>query len=73
MGWHSRDPNRRLNIVISGWICIALGSGITLSQTTNFSLFLAVPMSIGGIALLIYGLAMDSGPEKPEFSLPEEE
>ncbi|MBR79976.1 MAG: hypothetical protein CMA88_04240 [Euryarchaeota archaeon] len=73
MSIHSLNENRRLNIVISGWLCIAIGSGVSLSQSTIFSLFLAVPMSIGGIALLIYGLAMTPGSGILAISSPEEE
>jgi len=69
----SRDPNRRLNIMISGWICIAIGSGVTLSEATNFSLFLSAPLSIGGIVLLLIGLTLEPDSEKTEITLSEEE
>ena len=51
--------NRRLNIVISAWICIALGSGIILYDNSAFAMSLSVPLSIGGVILLILGLSMD--------------
>lgn len=50
--------NRRLNIVISAWICIALGSSIILYDNSAFSMSISVPLSIGGIILLIIGLSM---------------
>lgn len=50
--------NRRLNIVISAWICIALGAGIILYDNSVFSIYLSAPLSIGGVALLILGLSM---------------
>ena len=53
--------NRRLNIVISAWICIALGSGIILYDNSAFAMSLSVPLSIGGVILLILGLSMDDG------------
>ena len=62
MGKGPRPQNRRLNTVIAGWICIAIGSGISLADASLFSLSLAAPLSIGGIILLLAGLSMDGDP-----------
>ena len=50
--------NRRLNIVISGWMCIALGTSLILYETSTFSTSLAGPLSVGGVILLILGLSL---------------
>ena len=50
--------NRRLNIIISGWLCIAIGSGIVFSDASPFAISIAAPMSMGGALLLIYGLSI---------------
>ncbi|MGY8714964.1 MAG: hypothetical protein ACKVI6_00780 [Candidatus Poseidoniales archaeon] len=64
MPTQSKEYYNRLNIVISAWICIALGSAIIMSSGgSSFSFALAVPMSIAGIILLLVGLNMSS--EKP--------
>jgi hypothetical protein len=53
-------PNRRLNTVIAGWVCIALGAGVILSEASLFALAVAAPLSIGGAVLLVLGLGMSS-------------
>lgn len=58
MGALSGVSNRRLNVVISGWMCIALGTSLILYETSAFSTSLAVPLSVGGVILLILGLSM---------------
>lgn len=61
MSVDSKEYHKRLNIVISAWICIALGSTIAISSgSSSFSLALAAPLSIGGVILLIIGLNIDS-------------
>ena len=65
-----RSSNRQLNTIISAWLCIAIGSGLTLSDGSTFSLGLSVPLSIGGVILLVVGIAM--GNDAEEFSLNEE-
>ncbi len=50
--------SRGLNLIFSGWFCILIGSGLTLSDASNFSLVLASTMSVSGIFLLISGLSM---------------
>jgi len=57
MGTGRRHHHRRLNTVIAGWICIAIGAGISLAESSPFSLSLAAPLSIGGIILLLVGLS----------------
>ena len=58
MGALSGVSNRRLNIVISAWICIALGTSLLLYDNSMFSMSLSAPLSIGGVILLIFGLFM---------------
>ena len=70
MGSKPRVSNRQLNTIISAWLCIAIGSGLTLSEGSTFSLGLSVPLSIGGVILLVVGIAM--GNDAEEFSLNEE-
>jgi len=53
--------NRRLNTVFAGWICIAMGSGIILSDHSDFAVSFAAPLSIGGILLLVVGIGMEYG------------
>ena len=57
----SEVSNRRLNTVIAGWICIAMGSGIILSDHSDFAVSFAAPLSIGGILLLVVGIGMEYG------------
>jgi len=72
----SSEYHKRLNIVISAWICIAIGSAIIVSSGgTSFSFAVAVPLSLGGILLLLIGLGMDAeksiSPEKIESWTPD--
>ena len=60
--------NRRLNVVISAWICIALGAGLILYDNSMFAMSISAPLSIGGIILLILGLSMDYEDGKTEFA-----
>ena len=60
--------NIRLNVVISAWICIALGSGLLLSDGSMFAMSISAPLSIGGVILLIIGLSMDNEDAKSEFT-----
>ena len=54
----SQISSMRLNLIFSGWFCILVGSGLTLSDASDFSLVLASIMSFSGILLLIFGLSM---------------
>ena len=67
--------SRGLNLIFSGWFCILLGSGLTLSDASDFSLALASIMSVSGIFLLIFGLSITpsngEGSEKIELWEPE--
>ena len=58
--------NRRLNVVISAWICIALGASLLLYDNSMFAMSISAPLSIGGIILLILGLSMDYEDGKTE-------
>ena len=64
MGSKRRVSNLQLNTIISAWLCIAIGSGITLSDGSTFSIGLAAPLSIGGVVLLMVGIAMGNDVEK---------
>jgi len=55
-------------VVISAWICIALGSGLLLSDGSTFTMSISVPLSIGGVILLIIGLSMDNEDAKSEIT-----
>ena len=59
-----RVSNRQLNTIISAWLCIAIGSGLILSDGSTFSIGLSAPLSIGGVILLIVGIAMGNDAEK---------
>ena len=59
-----RVSNRQLNTIISAWLCIAIGSGLTLSDGSTFSIGLSAPLSIGGVVLLLVGITMGNDPEK---------
>lgn len=59
-----RVSNRQLNTIISAWLCIAIGSGLTLSDGSAFSIGLSAPLSIGGVILLMVGIAMGNDAEK---------
>ena len=60
--------NSRLNVVISAWICIALGSGLILSDGSMFAMSISAPLSLGGVILLIIGLSMDNEDGKSEIT-----
>jgi len=64
MGSKPRVSNRQLNTIISAWLCIAIGSGLTLSDGSTFSIALSAPLSIGGVILLMVGIAMGNDAEK---------
>ena len=65
MGSKRGVSNRQLNTIISAWLCIAIGSGLTLSNWSTFSIALSAPLSIGGVALLMVGITMGNYAEKP--------
>ena len=53
------SDHRRINVVISAWLCIAIGSAVILySSSSPFALALAAPISIAGVVLLVVGLGM---------------
>ena len=64
MGSKRRVSNRQLNTIISAWLCIAIGSGLTLSGGSTFSIGLSAPLSIGGVILLVVGIAMGNDAEE---------
>ena len=64
MGSKRRVSNRQLNTIISAWLCIATGSGLTLSGGSTFSIGLSAPLSIGGVVLLLVGITMGNDAEK---------
>ncbi len=54
---HTGKRYVRINIVISGWLCILLGSGLLFaSNGSTLVVSLAGPVSILGLILLIAGL-----------------
>jgi hypothetical protein len=56
---HSNHQRRyvKMNIVISGWLCILLGSGLLFtSEGSALVLSLASPIAVLGLILLILGL-----------------
>ena len=59
-----RVSNRQLNTIISAWLCIAIGSGLTLGGGSTFSIGLSAPLSIGGVVLLLVGITMGNDAEK---------
>ena len=61
-----RVSNRQLNTIISAWLCIAIGSGLTLSDGSTFSIGLSAPLSIGGVVLLLVGITMRNDAEKSQ-------
>lgn len=67
------NPYRRLNFVISGWICIVFGTGVLLSGASSFSISIAAPISLGGVSALIYGLSLGGGGGGPAVPLRGEE
>ena len=57
--WSGQNrPHRRINIVVSAWVCIAFGTGAILSNPSDFSLYLAATLSLGGLVVLLFGLSM---------------
>ncbi len=51
--------NSRVNLAISGWICIVIGSGIILSSgPSSMALAIAAPISISGVGLLVVAIGM---------------
>jgi len=52
--------NVRLNTIMAGWVCIAIGAGMVLSESSAFSLAVAAPLSIGGVILLVVGIGMEA-------------
>ncbi len=68
MGSKPRVSNRQLNTIISAWLCIAIGSGLTLSGGSPFSIALSAPLSIGGVILLIVGINMGDNGAKSQIS-----
>ena len=68
MGSKPRVSNRQLNTIISAWLCIAIGSGLTLSDGSTFSIGLSAPLSIGGVILLMVGIAMGNDAEKSHLN-----
>ena len=61
MGSSSRG-NKRVNLAISGWICIVIGSGVILgSGASGLSFAIATPISISGIVLLMAAIGMANG------------
>ena len=64
MGVLSGVSNRRLNVVISAWVCIALGTSLIIYDDSIFSMSISAPLSIGGIILLILGLSIDDEDRK---------
>mgnify|MGYP001441259424 CR=1 FL=1 len=69
MGALSGVEFRRLNTIISAWICIAFGAGITLYDGSPLSLYISVPLSIGGIILLILGISIDEGEDQNRYDV----
>tara|TARA_B100000902_G_scaffold129029_1_gene128226 strand:- start:195 stop:602 length:408 start_codon:yes stop_codon:yes gene_type:complete len=56
--------NSRVNLAISGWTCIVVGSGIILSSgPSSIILAIAAPIAISGIGLLMaaIGMSQDDG------------
>ena len=58
----SSRGNKRVNLAISGWICIVIGSGVILgSGASGLSFAIATPISISGIVLLMAAIGMTNG------------
>ena len=64
VGAMPRSSNRQLNVIISAWLCIALGSAVILYDGSAFSIALSWPLSIGGVILLILGIYMGNTSEE---------
>ena len=46
-------------MVIAAWACILLGAGIVFGTAGNtFAIAIGAPLSIAGVALLLFGLGM---------------
>jgi|TARA_B110000116_G_scaffold206958_1_gene182285 hypothetical protein len=59
---HPRQSYIKINIVISGWLCILLGSGLLFtSGGSTLVLSLAGPIAVLGLILLIAGLLYKDG------------
>ena len=55
----TKQNNSRVNLAISGWACIVVGSGIILSSgPSSIVLAVAAPISISGLALLMAAIGM---------------
>ena len=55
----SSRGDKRVNLAISGWICIVIGSGVILgSGASGLSFAIAAPISISGIVLLMAAIGM---------------
>ena len=53
------NSHRKLNTVIAAWACILLGAGIVFGTAGNtFAIAIGAPLSIAGVALLLFGLGM---------------
>ena len=64
----SSDPSHKLNLVISGWLCILIGAGAILSDGSALVISVAAPISLAGLGLLIMGLSMSGGLRTEEVS-----
>ena len=50
---------RRMNLIISAWVCLVIGTGIILySENSPLLLAFATPIAIAGIILLVIGLQL---------------
>jgi|TARA_B110000495_G_scaffold203021_1_gene225073 hypothetical protein len=59
---HPRQSYIKINIVISGWLCILLGSGLLFtSGGSTLVISLAGPIAVLGLILLIAGLLYKDG------------
>ena len=68
-GDYPQQSYMKLNIVISGWLCILLGSLLLFSSgESSLILSIAAPISVLGLILLILGLMY-----KDEYSVNSEE
>ena len=46
----------RANMLLTAWICIVLGSGLTLGSSDPIALSIGLPVGLAGVVLLILGL-----------------
>ena len=59
-----RSGSRKVNTVLTAWICLILGAGIALtSSASDFTLATAAPLALAGAVLLMFGLSMDEDGE----------